>query len=248
MVWSHNDHWMLTADHGGFVKYWQSNMNNVKMYQAHKDPIRGLRCVKDGKVQQHLSQLLVFTSQQQYVYIVCIRWCLWSQSFKINIFEKYHIKFYVYKSSLKFRCFPKLTLNCLDKFDLNLIRNVSFWKVILTTELAIIFVSYALLVIYSLDYKLHVYACILRNKLFFNKIDTNMQEIKSSNKVEIRTLMSIIEKMQGIRRYMIEEIILEIIMIISIIAFSNFQLLYNDIASYKIGLGPEIFINKGFGP
>ena len=241
MVWSHNDHWMLTADHGGFVKYWQSNMNNVKMYQAHKDPIRGLRCVKDGKVQQHLSQLLVFTSQQQYVYIVCIQWCLGSQSFKIDIFEKYHIKCYVYKSSLKFRCFPKLILNSLDKFYLNLIHNVSFWKVILTKELAIIFVSYALLVIYSLDYKLHVYACILRNKLFFNKIDTNMQEIKSSNKVEIMTLMSIIDKMQGIRRYMMEEIILEIIVIISIIAFSNFQLLYNDIASYKIGLGPEFF-------
>jgi polyadenylation factor subunit 2 len=45
MVWSHNDQWMLTGDHAGFVKYWQSNMNNVKMYQAHKDPIRGLRCV-----------------------------------------------------------------------------------------------------------------------------------------------------------------------------------------------------------
>lgn len=43
MIWSHNDTWMLTADHGGYVKYWQSNMNNVKMYQAHKEPIRGLR-------------------------------------------------------------------------------------------------------------------------------------------------------------------------------------------------------------
>lgn len=43
MIWSHNDLWMLTADHSGFVKYWQSNMNNVKMYQAHRDPIRGLR-------------------------------------------------------------------------------------------------------------------------------------------------------------------------------------------------------------
>jgi len=43
MIWSHDDLWMLTADHGGFVKYWQSNMNNVKMYQAHRDPIRGLR-------------------------------------------------------------------------------------------------------------------------------------------------------------------------------------------------------------
>ena len=43
MIWSHNDQWMLTADHSGFVKYWQSNMNNVKMFQAHKDPVRGLR-------------------------------------------------------------------------------------------------------------------------------------------------------------------------------------------------------------
>uniref|UniRef100_A0A182TZR0 WD repeat-containing protein 48 homolog n=1 Tax=Anopheles melas TaxID=34690 RepID=A0A182TZR0_9DIPT len=43
MVWSHNDNWMVTGDHGGFVKYWQSNMNNVKMFQAHKDPIRGIR-------------------------------------------------------------------------------------------------------------------------------------------------------------------------------------------------------------
>ena len=188
MVWSHNDHWMLTADHGGFVKYWQSNMNNVKMYQAHKDPIRGLRCVKDGKVQQHLSQLLVFPSQLQYVYIVCIRWCLGSQSFQINIFEKYHIKFCVNENSLKCKCFPKLILNSLDKFCFDLINISLLSKVILTTELAIFFVLYALLVIYSLDYKLHVHACTIRNKLFFNKIDRNMQEIKSSNKVEIHWL------------------------------------------------------------
>lgn len=43
MVWSHNDQWMLTADHAGFIKYWQSNMNNVKMYQGHKEPIRSIR-------------------------------------------------------------------------------------------------------------------------------------------------------------------------------------------------------------
>lgn len=42
MVWSHSDLWMITADHNGFVKYWQSNMNNVKMYQIHKEPVRGL--------------------------------------------------------------------------------------------------------------------------------------------------------------------------------------------------------------
>ncbi|RMX45751.1 hypothetical protein pdam_00004175 [Pocillopora damicornis] len=42
MVWSHADNWLLSSDHGGFIKYWQSNMNNVKMYEAHKEPIRGL--------------------------------------------------------------------------------------------------------------------------------------------------------------------------------------------------------------
>ena len=43
MVWSHADNWLLSSDHGGFIKYWQSNMNNVQMYEAHKEPIRGLR-------------------------------------------------------------------------------------------------------------------------------------------------------------------------------------------------------------
>lgn len=43
MRWSHNNLWMVTADHAGYVKYWQSNMNNVKMYQGHKEPIRGVR-------------------------------------------------------------------------------------------------------------------------------------------------------------------------------------------------------------
>lgn len=43
MVWSHADNWLLSSDHGGYIKYWQSNMNYVKMYEAHKEPIRGLR-------------------------------------------------------------------------------------------------------------------------------------------------------------------------------------------------------------
>ncbi|EUB63268.1 WD repeat-containing protein 33 [Echinococcus granulosus] len=42
MKWSHNDDWLLTADHAGYVKYWQANMNNVQVYQAHKMPIRGV--------------------------------------------------------------------------------------------------------------------------------------------------------------------------------------------------------------
>ncbi|VDK44839.1 unnamed protein product [Anisakis simplex] len=44
LKWSHNDQWLVSADHDGFVKYWQPNMNNVHMYQAHNDePIRSLR-------------------------------------------------------------------------------------------------------------------------------------------------------------------------------------------------------------
>ena len=43
--WSHNDQWLVSADHDGFVKYWQPNMNNVHMYQAHKnEAIRCIRC------------------------------------------------------------------------------------------------------------------------------------------------------------------------------------------------------------
>lgn len=43
MVWSHNDSWMVTGDHNGFIKYWQSNMNQAVQFQAHKEPIRGVR-------------------------------------------------------------------------------------------------------------------------------------------------------------------------------------------------------------
>lgn len=42
MVWSHNGNWMTTGDHTGFIKYWQSNMNNVKMFQAHNEAVRGI--------------------------------------------------------------------------------------------------------------------------------------------------------------------------------------------------------------
>jgi len=50
MEWSHNDMWLLSGDHNGIIKYWQSNMNNVKLIQAHNDPIRGLSfCPTDNK-------------------------------------------------------------------------------------------------------------------------------------------------------------------------------------------------------
>src|SRR5256885_2101484 len=50
MQWSRNDSWMVTADQGGYVKYWQSNMNNVKMFQAHKEPVRAIRWESSGDV------------------------------------------------------------------------------------------------------------------------------------------------------------------------------------------------------
>lgn len=40
MVWSHNGTWMVTTDDRGFVKYWQSNFNNVHTFQAHSDPVK----------------------------------------------------------------------------------------------------------------------------------------------------------------------------------------------------------------
>ena len=43
IMWSHNDLFMVSCDNAGFVKYWQSNMNAIKMFQAHKDPIRDSR-------------------------------------------------------------------------------------------------------------------------------------------------------------------------------------------------------------
>lgn len=54
MVWSHNELWMVTADHAGYVKYWQSNMNNVKMFMAHQDAIRGIRYRRIISCYQHL--------------------------------------------------------------------------------------------------------------------------------------------------------------------------------------------------
>ena len=82
MIWSHSNAWMLTADHGGFVKYWQSNMNNVKMYQAHKDPVRGLRWESSGLTLRHFTfhyvatwryscQVLVTTTTTGPVVVAC---------------------------------------------------------------------------------------------------------------------------------------------------------------------------------
>ncbi|PVU94222.1 hypothetical protein BB561_002723 [Smittium simulii] len=42
MEWSHDSQWLISGDQGGVVKYWQPNMNNVKIIQAHKEAIRDL--------------------------------------------------------------------------------------------------------------------------------------------------------------------------------------------------------------
>lgn len=50
MIWSHSDEWMVTADEGGVIKYWQSSMNNVKAFRGHKESIRDLSfCPTDAK-------------------------------------------------------------------------------------------------------------------------------------------------------------------------------------------------------
>lgn len=42
MIWSHDENWMLSGDQKGVIKYWQSNMNNLKAFNAHQDTIRDL--------------------------------------------------------------------------------------------------------------------------------------------------------------------------------------------------------------
>lgn len=42
MVWSHNDNWLVTADHGGVIKYWQPSMTNVQLLQGHREAVRSL--------------------------------------------------------------------------------------------------------------------------------------------------------------------------------------------------------------
>jgi polyadenylation factor subunit 2 len=42
LSYSHNNDWLISADHDGVIKYWQPNFNNVKVIQAHDQPIRAL--------------------------------------------------------------------------------------------------------------------------------------------------------------------------------------------------------------
>ena len=41
-VYSHSEEWLISADHDGIVKFWQTNFNNVRNVQAHSEPIRDL--------------------------------------------------------------------------------------------------------------------------------------------------------------------------------------------------------------
>lgn len=50
MKWSGNGAWMLSADDEGIIKYWQTTMNNVREFQGHSDPVRGVDFApNDGK-------------------------------------------------------------------------------------------------------------------------------------------------------------------------------------------------------
>jgi polyadenylation factor subunit 2 len=50
MVWSHNGRFMASSDTTGVIKYWQSNMNNLKEFQGHSECISDLSfCCTDIK-------------------------------------------------------------------------------------------------------------------------------------------------------------------------------------------------------
>lgn len=42
MEWSHNSKWLITADQGGLIKYWDAHMSNVHSMQGHSEPARDI--------------------------------------------------------------------------------------------------------------------------------------------------------------------------------------------------------------
>lgn len=42
LKWSYNSDWLLSGDTQGMIKYWQPNMNNVKVLHAHREAVRDL--------------------------------------------------------------------------------------------------------------------------------------------------------------------------------------------------------------
>jgi len=42
ITWSHDGKFMISTDQSGIVKYWQSNLNHLKVFRAHQETIRDL--------------------------------------------------------------------------------------------------------------------------------------------------------------------------------------------------------------
>lgn len=42
VAWSPYDDWVISGDNSGRIMYWLPNLNNVKRFNGHGDPIRGL--------------------------------------------------------------------------------------------------------------------------------------------------------------------------------------------------------------
>lgn len=50
MSWSHSDEWLVSGDHGGIIKYWQPNMNNLNVIQGHREAVRDVTfCPNDTR-------------------------------------------------------------------------------------------------------------------------------------------------------------------------------------------------------
>lgn len=49
MKWTEDGCWLLTGDATGYIKYWQSNLNNIKTFQAHADCVRGISMAPTGE-------------------------------------------------------------------------------------------------------------------------------------------------------------------------------------------------------
>jgi polyadenylation factor subunit 2 len=43
MTYTHNDNWLITGDDAGSIKYWQSNLNHVKVCCSPRDTRRPWR-------------------------------------------------------------------------------------------------------------------------------------------------------------------------------------------------------------
>ena len=98
MSWSHGHEWLLSTDDRGFVKYWQSNMNNVHTFQAHSDPVRCHRWGEDDAQQQlqpqqqhrrcsHCGVVILYSSVHLCCYIILnYIICCNDHLVKLNIF------------------------------------------------------------------------------------------------------------------------------------------------------------------